>query len=122
LTTHPHLTPRVKKEFSYTSIPLQVHIGGRSSIRNAKTRHAVVTGTHLSWNSLHIKRRNAEWIGLLKGVIEGRIEVMRTQGRWRKRIQNDLQERKKILNMKQEALARTLRCRTAYGHVRQTTE
>jgi len=24
------------------------HIGGRSSIRNLRTRHAVVTGTHLS--------------------------------------------------------------------------
>jgi hypothetical protein len=26
-----------------------LHIGGRSSIRNLRTRHAVVTGTHLSW-------------------------------------------------------------------------
>jgi hypothetical protein len=26
-----------------------LHIGGRSSIRNPKTRHAVVIGTHLSW-------------------------------------------------------------------------
>ena len=25
-----------------------LHIGGRSSIRNLRTRHAVVTGTHLS--------------------------------------------------------------------------
>jgi len=25
-----------------------LHIGGRSSIRNQKTRHAVVTGTHLT--------------------------------------------------------------------------
>jgi hypothetical protein len=29
--------------FAYTH-----HIGGRSSIRNLRTRHAVVTGTHLS--------------------------------------------------------------------------
>jgi hypothetical protein len=27
-----------------------LHIGGRSSIRNLRTRHAMVTGTHLSWN------------------------------------------------------------------------
>ena len=27
-----------------------LHIGGRSSIRNLRTRHAVVTGTRLSWN------------------------------------------------------------------------
>jgi hypothetical protein len=26
-----------------------LHIGGRSSIRNLRTRHTVVTGTHLSW-------------------------------------------------------------------------
>jgi len=26
-----------------------LHIGGRSSIRNLRTRHAVVAGTHLSW-------------------------------------------------------------------------
>ena len=27
-----------------------LHIGGRSCIRNVRTRHAVVTGTHLSWS------------------------------------------------------------------------
>ena len=26
-----------------------LHIGGRSSIRNLRTRHAMVTGTHLPW-------------------------------------------------------------------------
>jgi hypothetical protein len=26
-----------------------LHIGGRSSIRNLRTRHAVVTGTHKTW-------------------------------------------------------------------------
>jgi hypothetical protein len=26
-----------------------LHIGGRSTIRNTRTRHSVVTGTHLSW-------------------------------------------------------------------------
>ena len=26
-----------------------LHIGGRSSIRNLRTRHAVVTGTHYTW-------------------------------------------------------------------------
>ena len=37
-----------------------LHIGGRSSIRNLRTRHAVVTGTHLShglwrqqWQKIH---------------------------------------------------------------------
>ena len=27
-----------------------LHIGGRSFVRNLRTRHAVVTGAHLSWN------------------------------------------------------------------------
>ena len=27
-----------------------LHIRGRSSIRNLRTRHAVVTGTHLTWH------------------------------------------------------------------------
>jgi hypothetical protein len=27
------------------------HIGGRSSIRNLRTRHAMVTGTHLTWTA-----------------------------------------------------------------------
>jgi len=29
-----------------------LHKGGRSSIRNLKTRHAVVTGTHYTWTSV----------------------------------------------------------------------
>ena len=29
-----------------------LHIGGRSSIRNLRTRHAVVTGTHLSLSGM----------------------------------------------------------------------
>ena len=31
-----------------------LHTGGRSSNRNLKTCHAVVTGTHLSWGDYHI--------------------------------------------------------------------
>jgi len=31
-----------------------LHIGGRSSIHNLRTRHAVVTGTHLSWDDYMI--------------------------------------------------------------------
>jgi hypothetical protein len=33
-----------------------LHIGGRSSIRNLRTRHTVVTGTHLSWPKSHYER------------------------------------------------------------------
>ena len=31
-----------------------LHIGGRSSIRNMRTRHAVATGNHLSWQLLSL--------------------------------------------------------------------
>ena len=87
-----------------------LHIGGRSSIRKMRTHHAVVSETHLPWNIPHIiKRRNAEWIGLLNRVIEGKIEVMRTQGSWRKRIPSDLQERRRYWNLEQETSAPTLR-------------
>jgi hypothetical protein len=38
-----------------------LHIGGRSSIRNLRTRHAVVTRTHLSWwSSLESKGKFAQ--------------------------------------------------------------
>jgi hypothetical protein len=32
----------------FNTFAATLHIGGRSSIRNLRTRHAVVTGTHLS--------------------------------------------------------------------------
>jgi len=38
------------------------HIGGRSSIRNLRTRHAVVTGTHLTWS----------WISLTVLIVKTR--------------------------------------------------
>jgi len=34
-----------------------LHIGGRSSIRNLRTRHAVMTGAHLSRPSWELRRR-----------------------------------------------------------------
>jgi len=36
-----------------------LHIGGRSSIRNLRTRHAVVTGTHLSHGNLGVIEYNS---------------------------------------------------------------
>ena len=35
-----------------------LHIGGRSSIRNLRTRHAVVTGTNLTWASTTTTTKN----------------------------------------------------------------
>ena len=52
----PHPTPRLEdhplwavRDCLFNIFAATLHIGGRSSIRNLGTRHAVVTGTHLSW-------------------------------------------------------------------------
>jgi uncharacterized membrane protein len=37
-----------------------LHIGGRSSIRNLRKRHAVVTGTHYTWKG-GLEYRNWLW-------------------------------------------------------------
>jgi hypothetical protein len=34
----------------FNTFAVTLHIGGRSSIRNLRTRHPVMTGIHLSWN------------------------------------------------------------------------
>jgi len=72
------------------------------------------------WNILHTKqRRKANWIGhiflrncLLKyaieGKIEGRIEVTGRQGRRRKQLLDDRQEKRVFWKLNKEALDRTL--------------
>jgi hypothetical protein len=52
----PRATPKLKdhplsavRDCLFNIFAATLHIGGRSSIRNLRTRHAVVTGTHLSW-------------------------------------------------------------------------
>jgi hypothetical protein len=37
------------RDCSFSIFAKILHIGGRSSIRNPRKRHALVTGTHLSW-------------------------------------------------------------------------
>jgi hypothetical protein len=51
----PRPTPKVEdhplsavRDCLFNILAATLHTGGRSSIRNLKTRHAVVTGTHLS--------------------------------------------------------------------------
>jgi hypothetical protein len=46
LQDHPSSTFR---DSLFCIFAATVHNGGRSSIRNLRTRHAVVTGTHLLW-------------------------------------------------------------------------
>jgi hypothetical protein len=45
LVDHPLSSVR---DFLFNILAFTLHIGGRSSTRNLRTRHAVVTGTHLS--------------------------------------------------------------------------
>ena len=51
----PRPTPKLKdhplsavRDCLFNIFAATLHIGGRSSIRNLRTRHAVVTGTHLT--------------------------------------------------------------------------
>ena len=89
-------------------------------------------------NILHeIRKRKANWIGhilrrncLLQRVIEGKIkggvEVTGRRGRKRRKLLDDLKERRGYSNLKEEALYRTMwRARFGRGFgpvVRQTTE
>jgi hypothetical protein len=85
-------------------------------------------------NILHeISKRKANWIGhilrrncLLQQVIEGRIEVTGRRGRRRRKLLDDLKERRGYSHMKEKALDRTV-WRAGFGRgfgpvVRQTNE
>ena len=89
-------------------------------------------------NTLHeIRKRKANWIGhilrrncLLQGIIEGKIkggiEVPGRQGRKRRKLLDDLKERRGYPHLRDEALGRTMR-RARFGRgfgpvVRQTTK
>ena len=97
-----------------------------------------VLSKELQRNILHeIRKRKANWIGhilrrncLLKQVIEGKIkgemEVKRRRGRRRKKLLDDLKDRRGYSHLKEEALNRTIwRHRFGGGFgpvVRQNTE
>jgi hypothetical protein len=89
-------------------------------------------------NILHeIRKRKANWIGhilrrncLLKQVIEGKIkgemEVTRRRGRRRRKLLDDLKDKRGYSHLKEEALDPTI-CRNRFGGgfetlVRQNTE
>jgi hypothetical protein len=85
-------------------------------------------------NILHeISKRKASWIGhilcrncLLQGVIEGKIkggiEVTGRQGRRRKKLLDDLMERRGYSHLKEEALDRTMWSAGFGPVVRETTK
>jgi len=89
-------------------------------------------------NILHeIRKRKANWIGhilrrncllqpVIEGKIQGGIEVTGRQGRRRRKLLDDLKERRGYSHLKEEALDRTVwRARFGRGFgpvVRQTTK
>ena len=89
-------------------------------------------------NVLHeISKRKANWIGhilrrncllqqLIEGKVKGGIEVTGRRGRERRKLLDDLKERRGHFQLKEEVLARTMQ-RARFGRsfgpvVRQTTE
>ena len=89
-------------------------------------------------NILHeISKRKANWIGhilgrncllqrVIEGKIQGRIEVTGRQGRRRKKLLNDLKERRGYSHLKEEVLDRSM-WRAGFGRgfgpvVRQTAK
>jgi len=89
-------------------------------------------------NILHkIRKRKANWIGhilrrncllqwAIEGKIKGGIEVIGRQGRKRRKLLDDLKERRGYSHLKEEALDRTM-WRARFGRsfgpvVRQTTK
>ena len=70
-------------------------------------------------NILHeIRKRKASWIGhilrrncllqVIEGKIKGQIEVTRRQGRRRKKLLDDLKDKRGYCQLKEEALDRTM--------------
>jgi hypothetical protein len=84
-----------------------------------------------------IKRRKASWIGhilrrncflkhVIKGKLEGMIEMIGRRGRRRKQLLDELKEKRRYWKLKEEALDRTM-WRTRFGRgyrpvARQSTE
>ena len=83
-------------------------------------------GIHSLWNILQeIRKRKANWIRqtlrrncllqqVIEGTIKGRIEVTRRRERRRKKLLDDLKDRRGYCHLKQEALDRT-RWRNRFG-------
>ena len=56
----------------------------------------------------HISRRNRLLQQVFEGKIKGQIEVTRIQGRRRKKLLDDLKDRRGYCQLKEEALDRTM--------------
>jgi hypothetical protein len=62
----------------------------------------------------HILRRNCLLKEVIEGNIKGRIEVTRRRGRKRKKLLDDLGDRRRYSNLKEEALDR-IKWRNRFG-------
>ena len=75
---------------------------------------------------IYILRRNCVLKQLIEGKIKGEMEVTRRRGRRRKKLLDDLKDRRGYSHLQEEALDRTMwrnRFRGGFGHaVRQNTE
>ena len=74
----------------------------------------------------HILRRNCLLQQVIEGKIKRQIEVTRRRGRRRKKLLDDLKERRGYCRLKEEALDSTM-CRNRFGKgfglvIRQTTK
>jgi hypothetical protein len=103
-------------------------------VRNEEVLHRVKEERNIVQT---IQRRKANWIGhilhrncllkhVIEGKLEGKIEMMGRRGRRRKQLLDDLKEKRRYWNLKEEALDCIL-WRTRFGRgygpvVRQTTE
>jgi hypothetical protein len=56
----------------------------------------------------HILRRNRLLKQIIEGKIKGEIEVIRRRGRRRKKLLDDLKDRRGYCHLKEEALDRTM--------------
>jgi len=64
----PRPTPKLEdhpssavRDCLFNLFAANLHNGGRSSIRNLRTRHAVVTGTHLTWSWTYTIKTNISY-------------------------------------------------------------
>ena len=78
-----------------------------------------------NWIS-HILRRNCLLKQVIEGKIKGELEVIRRRGKGRRKLLDDLKDRRGYFHMKEEALDRTM-WRNRFGGgfgpvVRQSTE
>jgi hypothetical protein len=88
-------------------------------------RHAWNKETEVNWIG-HILRRNCLLKQIIEGKIKGEMEVTRRGGRRRRKLLDDLKDRRGYSHLKEEALDHTMwRARFGRGFgpvVRQTAE